>query len=84
MTEEHHTLLTVDEACKLLNISRRFFYELVGRDELRIIKFGTRTRVRRTEVTQFIDKKDTVRVCKNCARESPASIRECVACGAVG
>jgi len=50
-------LLTVDEACKRLRISRWSFYQLVNRRELATIQIGRRRLVPQKAVTAFIEQR---------------------------
>lgn len=50
-------LLTVDEACKQLRISRWSFYRLVNQRELATIQIGRRRLVPKTAVTAFIERR---------------------------
>lgn len=42
--------LSISETCLLLGISRRTLYRMIGRQELKIGKFGKRTVIRRTDI----------------------------------
>ena len=48
-------LLTVDEACRELHISKFTLYGLFRSGKLRKIKVGTATRVPRSELERWID-----------------------------
>lgn len=50
-------LLTVDEACQKLRISRWSFYQLVNRRELATIQVGRRRLVPKTAITAFIERR---------------------------
>lgn len=43
------------EAARLLSISRSTLYTLIARDELHVVKIGTRTIVPATEIDRLLD-----------------------------
>lgn len=45
---------SVPEACRRLSIGRTMFYDLIKRDEVRVIRIGTRTLVPETELQKLI------------------------------
>jgi excisionase family DNA binding protein len=45
----------VSEAAQVLAISRSRFYELVAEGRIRILKEGSRTLVRRSELERYLD-----------------------------
>lgn len=45
---------SVPEACRRLSIGRTMFYDLVKRDEVRVIRIGSRTLVPETELQKLI------------------------------
>lgn len=51
---ENLSFLSVHEACKRLSISSSFFYLLIKRGELRIIKLGRRTLVPAPELERLL------------------------------
>jgi excisionase family DNA binding protein len=53
-------LYTVAQVCDRLNISRRTFYNLVASGDLRPLKVGSRTMVRATELTRYMDLLETI------------------------
>jgi excisionase family DNA binding protein len=50
-------LLTVDEACRSLRISRWSFYQLVHRRKLATIQVGRRRLVPKAAITAFIERR---------------------------
>lgn len=46
----------VQEAADVLAISRSHFYELVSAGQIKILKDGTRTLVRKTELEAYLDR----------------------------
>lgn len=46
-------MYTVEESCHMLRIGRTTFYKFVSTGELKIVKLGSRTLVRRSELRQF-------------------------------
>lgn len=46
----------VKEAAELLAISRSRFYELIADGQIRVLKEGTRTLVRKTELEAYLDR----------------------------
>ncbi|MBU4434174.1 MAG: helix-turn-helix domain-containing protein [Alphaproteobacteria bacterium] len=49
----------VREAADVLAISRSRFYELVAQGQIRILKAGARTLVRRQELERYLDELET-------------------------
>lgn len=49
----------VSEAAQVLAISRSRFYELVAEGRIRILKEGSRTLVRRSELERYLDDLDS-------------------------
>jgi len=47
-------LLTIPEACQLLNVSHPTVYRWIRAGELPMVKFGRLTRVRKADVEAFI------------------------------
>jgi excisionase family DNA binding protein len=47
--------LTVDQAAKLLNISRAKLYQMIQREEFPAVRMGSAVRVRPQDLQQFID-----------------------------
>lgn len=45
---------SVPDACRRLGIGRTMFYDLVKRDEVRVIRIGTRTLVPESELQKLI------------------------------
>ena len=45
---------SIPEACRRLGIGRTMFYDLVKRDEVRVIRIGSRTLVPESELQQLI------------------------------
>jgi excisionase family DNA binding protein len=54
---DNSELLTVDEACEQLRISRWSFYQLVNRRELATIQVGRRRLVPKVAITAFIERR---------------------------
>jgi excisionase family DNA binding protein len=58
--DQHQTIerlaLRVKEAAESLAISRSRFYELVAAGEIRVLKDGARTLVRRSELVAYLDR----------------------------
>ena len=48
-------LLTVDQAAKLLNISRAKLYQMIQCEEFPAVRMGSAVRVRPQDLQQFID-----------------------------
>jgi excisionase family DNA binding protein len=51
---EKELLVSVEQACERLGISRMTFYRLLRRDELRTAKIGRRRMVSPTELNRFV------------------------------
>lgn len=51
----------VKEAAQVLAISRSRFYELVAAGQIRVLKDGARTLVRRQELEAYLDRLETAR-----------------------
>jgi len=51
------TLLSVNEICSILQISRRTFYELAKRGELPVFKVGGEYRAEKSNLVNWIEKK---------------------------
>lgn len=51
---ENHALLTVQEAAKLLRVSRNATYELVARGDLPAIRLGRQIRISRALIEQWV------------------------------
>jgi excisionase family DNA binding protein len=45
--------LNIEEACKLLGVSRRTLYRMIEGDKLKIGKVGNRTLIKRTEIEKI-------------------------------
>lgn len=52
--------LSIDEATKLLGVSRRTLYRIVDRGELSVKKLGRRTIIRRSEVDAYFEFPDII------------------------
>ncbi|WP_373505992.1 helix-turn-helix domain-containing protein [Aestuariivirga sp.] len=48
-------LISVEEACQLLNAGRTTFYQAVGSGRLKVRKLGRRTVVEMTELRRYVD-----------------------------
>jgi excisionase family DNA binding protein len=48
------SLLSVDEACNRLSISKSYFYMLLKRGEIRVVKLGRRTLVPEAELQRYL------------------------------
>jgi excisionase family DNA binding protein len=57
--EEAPRLLTVDEAAKMLRISRGSLYTLMKNKKIRVTKIGGRTLIDRKDIDDFIEKSKT-------------------------
>lgn len=62
---EEMSLLTVKEVCTLLSVGRTLFYEILGTGELTAIKIGSSTRVRRSDVENWLRSRPRFRKKKN-------------------
>lgn len=51
---------TILEAAAHLRVSRAFLYKLIRRGDLRILKMGTRSIIRGSELTRFLDTQSKV------------------------
>lgn len=51
--------LSINEVCQLLGISRRTVYRLMERGELRKIKIGSRTVIKRSALNRLLNNKET-------------------------
>lgn len=47
--------LSVSETCQLIGISRVTFYRLIKRKQIKVLKVGSRTIVKRSELDGFLD-----------------------------
>ena len=65
-------LHTVAESCDILRIGRTSFYKFVSTGELEIVKFGSRTLVKRTELTRF----SNLHVSIGCPEPTQLDVRE--------
>lgn len=66
----------VKEAADTLAISRSRFYELVAAGEIRVLKEGARTLVRRSELEAYLDRLDeAASVLRQPGRRKPSSSR---------
>ena len=58
--EVERVLLTVNQSCEALGVSRSTLYELIGRGELRIVKLGrgrrSGVRIRPKDLHEFADR----------------------------
>lgn len=52
-------LLTIREAAQYLHVSEGLIYKLMRTKELRAVRFGGATRIRRGEVDRLIERKTT-------------------------
>lgn len=57
--EEVSRLLTVDEAAKMLRISRASLYTLMKNKKIRVTRIGGRTLFDRKDIDDFIEKSKT-------------------------
>ena len=57
--ERERLTLTVEEAARLLGISRAFAYELIARDELPSLRFGRRVVVPRKALERLLESDST-------------------------
>lgn len=52
-------LVSVEEAARLLGLSRGKAYELAARGELPVVRFGRSVRVHRDRLTEWVDEQAT-------------------------
>ena len=50
------TILTIPEAIEVLRISRSSMYAIMGRGDLKTVKFGKSRRVRLTDLERYIER----------------------------
>lgn len=62
MTMTPAALVTVEEACRLLSVSRSMLYKLVKQGEIELIKVGGRTRFRRTDLETLVSVDEACRL----------------------
>lgn len=48
-------VVTVAEACGLLRISRSFVWKLIAKGQIRTLKIGRRTLIKRSELDKLLD-----------------------------
>jgi len=49
-------LLSIEEACQMLGISRRTIYRLIDKGELKPVKIGGRTKFIESEILEMIER----------------------------
>lgn len=50
---EQLEFLTVDQVCEILQVSRPTVYRLIKDGKIKVIKLGTATRIRRSEIDKL-------------------------------
>lgn len=67
--DKYYQLLTVNDVCRRIRVTRPTFYALAKKGHFEILKFGRYSRVRESDLIRFIDAMQGEVRCGNCAFE---------------
>jgi excisionase family DNA binding protein len=59
-TPTHPLLITVEEAAKILSLSRTMVYELISRESLPVHRFNSAVRISPTELQTWLNERKTL------------------------